>query len=392
MQRIHIFKPGKHTSAGGTSLEFNESDLQAAVSAYDPSIHEAPIVVGHPKDNGPAYGWVGSLEYDDKGVHAIPRQINSDFQEQVQAGSYKKVSASFYLPDAPGNPAPGNLYLRHVGFLGAAPPAIKGLEPVQFSEDEQGVVEFNEIANTVMGETLSRLREWIIDKFSRDEADNVIPKGAIWDLELASKIEQQERLEQEQGSENPEPAFSEGTTDHPNEEDDMPTMQEELEAARTRIQELENQVNGGAGNNPGNSDFTERERQLAERERAIQKQELQSKIKQVADQGRIMPADVEPLAEFAAHLEADEQQAVQFSEQEQAKAPREFFLAWLAKQPKRVDFTEHSADGDEPPQDETPSAVADRIIAYREAKSEQGVSVSCQQALNAVKEGRDQAK
>ena len=391
MQRIHIFKPGKHTSAGGTSLEFQESDLQAAVNAYDPAIHEAPIVVGHPKDNGPAYGWVGALEYDDKGVHALPRQVQEDFQEQVQAGRYKKVSASFYLPDAPGNPAPGSLYLRHVGFLGAAPPAIKGLEPVQFSDTEEGVVEFNEIANTVMGETLSRLREWIIDKFSRDEADNVIPKSAIEELELATKIEQQERREQEEGSETPETAFSEGTTDHPNEENDMPTLQEELDAARTRIQELENQING-AGNGGDSNDFSERERQLQERERAIQKQELQGQIKRVADEGRIMPGDVEPLAEFAAHLEADSERAVQFSEQAQAQAPREFFLAWLAKQPKRVDFAEHSADSEEPSQDDTPSAVADRIIAYREAKAEQGVTVTYHQALNAVKENRDQAK
>lgn len=388
MQRIHIFKPGKHTSAGGTSLEFQESDLQAAVNAYDPAIHEAPIVVGHPKDNGPAYGWVGSLEYDDKGVHALPRQVQEDFQEQVQAGRYKKVSASFYLPDAPGNPAPGNLYLRHVGFLGAAPPAIKGLEPVQFSEDEDGVVEFNEIANSVMGETLSRLREWIIDKFSRDEADKVIPKTAIDDLDLANEIEREERRAAAEG--NPEPGFSEHdpATDNPKEDDDM-TLQQQLDAAQARIQELENQAQTGGGES---NDFTERERQLQERERAIQKQELQGQIKRVADEGRIMPADVEPLAEFAAHLEADSEQAVEFAEGEKAQAPREFFLAWLAKQPKRVDFNERSAEDDEPTQDQNPSAIADRIVAYRESKAEQGVSISYNQALNAVKEGRDQSK
>ncbi|MFS2072756.1 hypothetical protein ACEN9D_28795 [Pseudomonas sp. CT11-2] len=39
---------------------------------------------------------------------------------------------------------PGVYYLRHVGFLGAQPPAVKGLRPIELAEGEPGVIEFSE--------------------------------------------------------------------------------------------------------------------------------------------------------------------------------------------------------------------------------------------------------
>jgi hypothetical protein len=161
MKRIHIFKAGKHTSAAGTTLEFGEDVVREAAEAYDPALHEAPIVVGHPKDNGPAFGWISALEYSDGQLDALPHQVNADFAELVQQGTYKKVSASFYAPDAKANPKPGTFYLRHVGFLGAQPPAIKGLDGVEFNEDDDGVIEF--AAEWETAGVFRRLREFIIE-------------------------------------------------------------------------------------------------------------------------------------------------------------------------------------------------------------------------------------
>ena len=146
MKPIEIFKVGKHTTTNGQTLPFDETMLSAAVKGYDPKLHEAPVVVGHPKDNHPAFGWIDHLELKDGTVLAHPKQIDSDFAELVEQGKYKKRSASWYLPDSPNNPKPGTLYLRHVGFLGAMPPAIKGLKDVQFSEQEQGVIEFGDLS------------------------------------------------------------------------------------------------------------------------------------------------------------------------------------------------------------------------------------------------------
>jgi hypothetical protein len=52
----------------------------------------------------------------------------------VRSGNYKKISASFFSPYHGDNPAPGIWCLRHVGFLGAVPPAVKGMEALAFSE------------------------------------------------------------------------------------------------------------------------------------------------------------------------------------------------------------------------------------------------------------------
>ena len=124
---IHLFKPGTHIDMGGQQISFSESDMQASVDAYDPALHEAPLCIGHPKDDAPAYGWVQSMHMAADGPEAIPHQVNADFAEMHKSGAFKKVSASFYTPNNPHNPVPGVYYLRHVAFLGAQPPAIKGL-------------------------------------------------------------------------------------------------------------------------------------------------------------------------------------------------------------------------------------------------------------------------
>ena len=143
----------------GDVLSFSESDIAATAAAYDPAKHEAPLVIGHPKHDAPAYGWVKSLAASGDGLNAEPHQVDADFAELVASGRYKKISASFYLPDAPNNPVPGVYYLRHVGFLGAQPPAVKGLNPVQFADDGGDCVSFEFAEEDVSG-ILRRMAGW----------------------------------------------------------------------------------------------------------------------------------------------------------------------------------------------------------------------------------------
>lgn len=124
----------------GTVVEFSEEMLSAAAQAYDPTFHEAPVVIGHPKDTAPAYGWVAGLEFGEEGLVATAHNTVAQFAELV-SGPFKKRSARFYTPTSPRNPVPGVYYLRDVGLLGAQPPAIKGLADVSFAEDEADVVE-----------------------------------------------------------------------------------------------------------------------------------------------------------------------------------------------------------------------------------------------------------
>jgi len=183
MKRIKIFKAGNHTSMQGVSQEYTKDMLTACVTAYKPDVHEAPLVLGHPKHNDPAMGWVDHLELDDDGtLYAYPKQVDPDFAENVNKGRHKKISASFYLPDSPSNPLPGQLYLRHVGFLGAMPPAVKGLGTVNFAEDEQGIADFADWGDSLTVNLFRRLRDWLIEEKGLEDAEKIVPNWLVESL------------------------------------------------------------------------------------------------------------------------------------------------------------------------------------------------------------------
>ena len=95
-------------------------------------------------DNTPAYGWVARLVVEGDDLFAEVDAIDPLLADAIRVGMYRKISASLYLPESPSNPVPGVLYLRHVGLLGGAAPAVKGLAPVTLSEGD-GVAEFEEV-------------------------------------------------------------------------------------------------------------------------------------------------------------------------------------------------------------------------------------------------------
>ena len=137
--KFEIFKTGSHTSDKGIQKEYSLDDLNFIAQSYNPSEDEAPIVIGHPLDNSPAYGWVSSLEVTEDGklvADAPDEKLHPEFLSAVQEGRYKKRSISL-TPDGK---------LRHIGFLGGAAPAVKGLADIQFSQPSSTVIEF-EIEN-----------------------------------------------------------------------------------------------------------------------------------------------------------------------------------------------------------------------------------------------------
>jgi hypothetical protein len=139
---FQIFKTGTHTSMGGTSLVFGEHDLQYIAAGYSKTRLRAPLVLGHPADNLPEYGEVDALFVHGDGLYA-QANVSDDLYGLVKNKLYNNVSASFISPHAPNNPTLGVYYLRHVGFLGAHPPAVKGMAALAFSESSYGL-EFSE--------------------------------------------------------------------------------------------------------------------------------------------------------------------------------------------------------------------------------------------------------
>ena len=58
---IEIFRAGRHLDDAGVAHHFSEADLDGMAASYSPALREAPLTVGHPKDNLPAYGWVKAV-------------------------------------------------------------------------------------------------------------------------------------------------------------------------------------------------------------------------------------------------------------------------------------------------------------------------------------------
>ncbi|EJU0762452.1 peptidase [Salmonella enterica] len=179
MNLIHILKTGHYTDMYGRHYQFSESDLNDIMQTYDPTLHEAPIVVGHPRSDGPAYGWVGGVKRGSDGLSVEPRDVEPQFAELVKTRRYSKVSACLYGPDTPGNPTPGKYYLRHVGFLGAQPPAIKGLKPVTFADAGEDLIELSEWSQQTTATLFSRIRDFIISQFGLEKADSTVPDYMI---------------------------------------------------------------------------------------------------------------------------------------------------------------------------------------------------------------------
>ncbi|MEO5341064.1 MAG: hypothetical protein H7837_11215 [Magnetococcus sp. MYC-9] len=297
---LPIFKVGRHTDMSGTTLVITEADLQQTVAAYQPGRHEAPLVVGHPQHDAPAWGWVASLALLDGVLLATPHQVEPAFAEQVSRGRYKKISASFYTPNAPSNPHPGVYYLRHVGFLGAQPPAVKGLPDPMFREAEPGVVTWE-----------------------------TTPEEAETTSDDPSLLHTQNRMENEM------PALPETV--------DLSAFEAELQRKTEELSVREAQ-------------FAEREARLHSAETAFKRQQDLSSslhfVEQLVQQGRILPRHRSGLAAFIASL--DESGLLEFAEpgEEEGGEPvqikssaREFIQRFLQELPNVVAYQEWSAVG-----------------------------------------------
>lgn len=173
---IAVFKKGKWTDSAGNTKEWTDKDLETIVEKYNSqNEHEAPVVIGHPKDDSPAYGWVEKLKKQGDLVYAKLKDVSKEFLDWVKKGFYKKRSIALY-PD---------LLLRHVGFLGGTPPAVKGLPDASFSSSDFVSFEFSEDDLRekigIIGELFQRIREFFIEKYGKEEVDKVVP---LWDVDF----------------------------------------------------------------------------------------------------------------------------------------------------------------------------------------------------------------
>ncbi len=148
---FEIFKTGTHTASNGNTKTFETSDLQNICSNYNPQQNEAPIVLGHPwNDDAPAYGWIKNLKLSDDNETLIAEgELSDELVDLIKEKKYKKRSISL---GADHN-------LLHVGFLGAATPAVKGLADINFSQNKDDHSEFEFSNETENNSDLSAVAE-----------------------------------------------------------------------------------------------------------------------------------------------------------------------------------------------------------------------------------------
>lgn len=138
IRTFQIFREGSFTSMAGETFTYTAADLQDIASSYSEAAAPAPLVLGHPESNGPPYGTVKRLSVSGGALFATA-QVDRTLVDLVQAGRYGKVSAAFYPPSRG-----RGWYLRHVGFLGAMPPAVKGMARLDFAEGNPLFIAFSE--------------------------------------------------------------------------------------------------------------------------------------------------------------------------------------------------------------------------------------------------------
>jgi hypothetical protein len=362
---VPIFQGGKQTDSQGNEHDGDEL-IDKAVESFSPEYHEPPVVVGHPKDNSPAFGWVESVKKVAKKLKdgttisvlmAKFKDVVPEFASAVQQGLFKKRSASFY-PDG---------RLRHVGFLGGMPPAVKGLADLKFSADDKAI-EFEEPLNFMVGgwgmdrvaSLFRNLRDFFIEKFSLEDADKVIPSYNIDDIHDEAGRMSLAELPQTAG----EPLYSEGGINMPKTfteeelqaqlkaEKDRLTAEfaekekkatEAIEAAKTQDANLAKMLDEArrAGEEKASALFAEQRRKDNE---AAKKREVAELISSSVKTGKILPAWAKMgLARFMESLSSET--AIEFGEGESkaTKTPYEFFKCLMAELPKTVSFGEFAS-------------------------------------------------
>lgn len=352
---IEIFRPGTHTAESGRAIAFSAADLAAIAAGYDPTMHEAPIVVGHPTTDAPAYGWISGLQVVAGSLQATPHQVDQSFAEMVRAGRFKKVSASFYAPDSPANPKPGQWYLKHVGFLGAVPPAIKGLKQVAFNAAETGVETFAETWSMgLVARLFGSLRDMLIAQFGADAADKALPRDTIDTIATAEPPIPR--------SVAPDTYYAEPPAKEQPVPEPDPAAVAALEARERTLREAE--------------------AAFAERERAARAAADEAFVADLVAAGRLPKA----LAATAATLltRAPEGDTASFAEGIEAETDRAALRRMLAALPVAVEFREVAA-GDEPlAAGADAQAIARAAEAHQKAEADKGHTISFREAVLAV--------
>lgn len=127
---LDLMKPGKWNGIDVTPNFINQ--IYSSTKNREYQNDKFPFVKGHPKDDDPAYGWgeKEKLFIDDNGhlkLETVEEDYQPEFLEQLKKKLFGPLSIKL---------RPTDLSVKHIGFFGAVPTAVTGLEPA-FSETDK---------------------------------------------------------------------------------------------------------------------------------------------------------------------------------------------------------------------------------------------------------------
>ncbi len=130
MNWFGFIKKGKHVDSKGRPFDATDETLNKILEMNKGK--QIPIAIGHPATDSPAWGWVNDLKRVGDELLAMPKELVTEFEAMLKKGMFKTVSVALNQ----------DLTIRHIGFLGATPPAIDGLTQFKFSAtaDDAGMV------------------------------------------------------------------------------------------------------------------------------------------------------------------------------------------------------------------------------------------------------------
>ena len=217
-------------------------------------------------------------------------------------------------------------YLRHVGFLGAHAPAVKGLRAIEFGEAEEGVIEFSEAAHGIAARLWRNMREWLIAQFGQDAADKVVPD---WEIEGIKEMAARPDLP-------PDPVLFADPPPTPNPTDHKESPMSEQDQAAALAAEKAAREKAEADAAQAKAELKKLQDEQAKDLRDAAHQQNADFAEGLVKEGRLKPADKALVVQVLDFAEHPEHTTADFGECEAAKplgtALREFLAAVLPQQ------------------------------------------------------------
>ena len=280
-----------------------KSDLNEIVASYSEVNDKAPVVVGHPKDNSPAYGVINKMEVvgDKLMIHAT--NMKKKIVKAIKNKQLLAQSISLFPRDHDANPTKGKLHVRHSGMLGGKRGAVHGLEPLpEFSDGED-----TEFINIDFSESQDKKNKSLFDRF----------------MEWTKREEKNKSQEEIQSY-----SDNEETTMTKEEQEKFDALKAKVDATEKENKKFKKQI----------VDFSEEKAKI---EKLARTKSIEDFCEKAVKDGNILPADKDMHVQIMLSIPQDE---IEFSEEKTSSL--DLYQKQIQSKKVNLDFSEKTKDGD----------------------------------------------